>query len=90
MEKAAKEAHDALLAQVNPDSKIQIKIIEGSWTTDADGPSLMNAKQDPFIAIKLHDKEMFKTSVKNEAGKHAEFNEEYTLENFEEALKSGN
>ena len=50
----------------------------------------MYGKQDPFIVIKLHDKEMFKTSVKNEAGKVAEFNEEYSLTNFEEALKSGN
>mgnify|MGYP001225124301 CR=1 FL=1 len=78
------------MAQVTPDSKIQIKIIEGSWTSDADGPSMINGKQDPFIVIKLHDKEMFKTSVKNEAGKFAEFNEEYSLINFEEALKSGN
>lgn len=78
------------MAQVTPDSKIQIKIVEGTWTSDADGPSAMYGKQDPFIVIKLHDKEMFKTSVKNEAGKVAEFNEEYSLTNFEEALKSGN
>jgi Ca2+-dependent lipid-binding protein len=64
-------------------SFIRLKIVEAFWIKDAD----FFGKQDPFILIKYNGKE-FKTTVKDEAGKHAVYNETFNLFELQEALDS--
>ena len=54
-----------------------MKIIEATFLKDDD----TFGKQDPYIKFK-YDHEEKKTKVKDDAGKHAVFNEVFTLENI--------
>ena len=63
---------------LNSNCKITLKIIEAKYLKDAD----TFGKQDPMIKFKFLGRE-FKTTVKDDAGKHAILNESFELEDME-------
>ena len=70
------------MEQVNSNCKLRLLIGEAKFLKDAD----TFGKQDPFMQFKYDGKEI-RTTVKDDAGKHAIFNEEFILENMEKAVK---
>jgi Ca2+-dependent lipid-binding protein len=67
---------------ITKDCYILVKVIEGTWLKDAD----FFGKQDPFVSFK-HNGIEFKTTVKDDAGKKATWNEEFKLMGIPEALE---
>lgn len=65
---------------VNSNCYLVLTIIEATYLKDAD----MFGKQDPLIKFKHHGRE-FKTTVKDDAGKHAVWNEKFNLEDMHKA-----
>lgn len=65
---------DANKFPLNKKCKLQITIIEAKFLKDAD----LVGKQDPYITFK-YGRTLKKTSVAEDAGKHAIFNEKFLL-----------
>ena len=66
---------------MNKKCKLDVTIIDATFLKDAD----MFGKQDPFIKFKYGRGE-FATTVKDDAGKYAEWNEKFTLSSIEKWL----
>ena len=70
--------------QIGQDAFIKLRIVEAKWLKDAD----FFGKQDPFVKWSHFGNEM-RTTTKDEAGKHAIFNEDFILTNINGAVQSG-
>ena len=68
--------------KVNSNCVLRITIVEGTWIQDAD----IFGKQDPLIQF-THNGVEFKTTIKDDAGKHAIWNEKFDLSGLDEAVK---
>ena len=62
----------------NSNCQLIVKIVEAKFLKDAD----IFGKQDPFMKV-FHDGREFRTTTKDDAGKHAIWNESFTLEDIE-------
>ena len=68
----------------NSNCKLKLKIIEAHFLKDAD----TFGKQDPYVKFVYDDRE-FRTSTRDDAGKHAVFNEEFVLEDLGKQVQLG-
>ena len=68
----------------NSNCRMKLKIVEAKFLKDAD----FLGKQDPFVQFVYDDRE-YKTATKDDAGKHAVFNEEFMLEDIGKQIKLG-
>ena len=68
------------MASVNDNCSLKLTIIEASYFKDAD----FFGKQDPLFKFTHHGRR-FQTTIKDGAGKHAVWNETFTLENMKKA-----
>lgn len=69
---------------LNYNCQLEVKISEATFLKDEDALG----KQDPFVQFS-YDGFAFRTSVKDDAGLHAAFNETFLLENVEGVVKAG-
>lgn len=67
---------------ISKDSYILLNVIEGTWIKDAD----FFGKQDPFVTFN-HNGVEFKTTVKDDAGLKAIWNQEFKLMDIHQALE---
>ena len=75
---------DPIPARLNSKCKLILTIIEGTWFKDAD----LFGKQDPYVQW-MYGKEKMQSSVKDEAGKEAKWEEKFVLENIREQILNG-
>lgn len=69
---------------LNRRCKLVVTIVDASFLKDAD----FIGKQDPFVAFKYRGMEI-KTTVKDNAGKYAQWNEKFDLNYIEKAIFKG-
>lgn len=75
---------DPIPKRLNSKCYLELTILDGEWFADAD----FLGQQDPYIQW-LYGKDIMKTSVKDDAGKKAEWNETFKLENVREQILNG-
>ena len=75
---------DPIPSRLNNKCKLQLTIVSGKWFADAD----MFGKQDPYIQW-MYGKEKMQTTVKDEAGKEADWDEKFVLKNIREQILNG-
>jgi len=73
-----------MASEPNSNCKIKLIILDAKFLKDAD----TWGKQDPFIQF-TYDGRSMKTTVKDDAGKAAEWNEEFLLEDIAKELAAG-
>lgn len=70
--------------RLNNKCRLELTIVAGTWFKDAD----MFGKQDPYVQW-MYGKEKMQTSVKDEAGKEAQWDEKFVLKNIREQILNG-
>ena len=75
---------DPIPKKLNSKCYLELTILDGEWFADAD----TFGQQDPYIQWQ-YGKTIMKTSVKDDAGKKAEWNETFKLENIREQILNG-
>ena len=73
---------DPIPLGLNHDCRLMIKIIEANFLKDAD----FIGNQDPYITFQYGD-QLIKTKTMDDAGKHAVFNEIFTLQDILEKIE---
>jgi hypothetical protein len=71
---------DPIPKRLNSKCKLLLTIVSGTWLSDAD----LFGKQDPYVQWAYGKDEKMQTTVKDEAGKEATWDEEFTLPNIRE------
>jgi len=75
---------DPIPSRLNSKCKLILTIVSGTWLADAD----LFGKQDPYVQWTF-GKSIVKTTVKDEAGKEATWDEKFTLNNIKGQILNG-
>lgn len=75
---------DPMPPRLNSKCKLLLTIMSGTWFADAD----LFGKQDPYVEWAYGNNKM-QTTVKDEAGKEATWDEKFTLKNIREQILNG-